>query len=233
MQTERTEEADTIRDELITTLDDKFRDSPEDTCSYAKSLQKRGEYCQALLFYQVSLHYAEKKTPPRFILELPQDLAHGVRDCAVEMLEKNLISKNMLQTYVVPILSKVREQARRTIIADMGLSSLIQSSILASIEILQFLSGDLMAQGATLKEAITLIRRHHGRQGGSKFKLYGHLLEHLGNVCMLLNKPTDALKMLNQAVAALKKAKDFNSPQEKTKELQRIQDRLKIISKTA
>lgn len=231
MCTDRCDEANKIRDELIATLNGKFRDTPDNICSYADSLQNNGELFEALLFYQVALHYAEKKTNPRRILELPQKLVNGVRSCSLKLFKKSLISKKLLQDYVIPILLRVRDQARRTIKANVILSVLVQSVVLFNVQDFHFLYGDLLAQGAVLKEGITLFRSHLEKDK-SNFRLYGFFLERYGDVCLLLNRPEDAKKMMKQAVTALKKAKDFDHPHEKTEELRKIGVKLKHIEES-
>ena len=229
LKTNRAEEADKIREELMVALQEKFADLDTDIQSYAYNLLSKKKHYEAALFYQVAIELASNAKPdlvkgPKLV----QIYAVEFRFCIQKLLEENL-SKKVIKEYFIPWYKKITKLASSVCSPNPKASSKVQAFCLERAAFSQISVGDLEGAEASITEGADLLKKYHGANA-EKIGKYGEILGVLGLVYSLQNRPKDAAAKLKQGIDIIKKAEDYLSYQEKLADIEKFELLLKDLS---
>lgn len=233
MQTNRTEEAEKIRNELIALLEENLDESSRSYAYYANRLLKEKKVFKSLLFYELAAYFCENDEDSENSIGIPQLCCQGLIRLASSLLKETSNGKYLVKKYVIPCIDKCIGLVIVAASMNLKLSSMAQARCL-QCKSLCFLSlRDLEESEKCLREGTKKMEKFL-KEGVVNYQLYGSLLKTLGVVVSGQNKHEEAVKILKSSVEAIRQAKDFTSTFEKLrqvkeyeKELEKAQKKLK------
>ena len=226
MQTDEGERADKIRDELIAVLEEKYGDSPDEVRRYADHLRHQCAHFEAVLFYQIALHFADKYRKKLVnVSDMTQHCACGLLSCITRLHEENHSRNKLLRQYVMTWILKAQKLIPKVCANDKKLSVLAQSCILKFLAWSQFLIHDVQDCEITLKKSISNLENSDSINA-QDFSMYAEQLCLLGSTYHLMDRGDDSTKYLKKAIAAAKKLKDLGAG-ERTAVVRKYEELLK------
>ena len=227
MQTDEGERADKIRDELIAVLEEKFGDSSDEIGKYATHLRLQSKYFEAILFYQIALHFAGKFTEKLVDAgDTVQECAGGLSLCIIQLFEKKPGLKNLLKNHVVVWFEKAVSLVEKSTIGEV-LTTLIQSNILGISGKCRVLIREVEDAKVALKEAIRKLE-DNPKIKEEDFGMYAEQLAMLGCACHATSNTAGAVENLTKAIDANKKGKDAET-WKKRSEIRKYEELLKKL----
>ncbi|XP_076812436.1 uncharacterized protein LOC143459256 isoform X2 [Clavelina lepadiformis] len=205
VHTDRFEKADKIRSELISALTSNNDLSSQDFVKHADNLRMKGSSMESILFYQIASDLLETETLSGDITETAQRCSLGTKLAVTNLLGTQGISKNAIKRFVISHMQKVNDHLSRIKSIPKALLCLVRAICYHHTEQCLLQAGDFKAQESVLLKGVEVLRDGLGSKA-EKHELYGAFLNNLGNTYMKINRPRDAARVLNEAVASIKKA---------------------------
>ena len=226
LQNESPLKASEIKDELIAKLTN-VSTSAKEVEKYANNLRNNDRPYEALLFYQLAIHYCGDERNISDIVNVQLRCCAGTSVVVREAIEKAELSKQVVIRHVVPYMKQAKAGIARHLLANRREVSHALATCLHCIEQVQKEVDDYAGREASLKEAISLLRDNFGRDVQSK-KIFGTCLNNLGHTYLLQHRFNDAIRLFQEAITAKQKAEDYDTPAEKREDVLLSQKGLKV-----
>ena len=228
IQNESPLKASEIKDELIEKLRS-LSTSAKEVEKYASNLRNNDRPYEALLFYQVAIHYCADERNISDIVNVQVRCCAGTSVVVKEAIEKAELSKQVIIRHVVPYMKQAKAGIARHLLANRREVSHALAICLHCIEQVQKEADDSQGREASLKEAISLLRDNHGRDVEKK-KLFSTCLNNLGHTYLLRGRFSDAMRLFQEAITAKQKAEDYDDLAEKREDISLSQNGLRVAN---
>ena len=186
---------------------------------YANSLKVSQRPYEALLFYQLAIHYCSNERNVSNVVTCLLRCCIGTSIIVQEAIEKGELDKELVGDHVIPFMKKAKAGIERHLPFNPEEISQVVAACLHSIEQCQKNIDDLDGREASLKEAISLLRNNL-REDVQKKKIFGTCLNNLGHTYMSKHRIKEAIPLFQQAMEATMTADDFDSLEEKRAEIE-------------
>ena len=226
IQNESPLKASEIKDELIAKLTN-VSTSAKEVEKYANNLRNNDRPYEALLFYQLAIHYCADERNISDIVNVQVRCCAGTSVVVREAIEKAELSKQVVIRHVVPYMKQAKAGIARHLLKNRKQISHALATCLHCIEQVQKEAADNAGRESSLKEAISLLRDNHGRDVEKK-KLFGTCLNNLGHTYLLQHRFNDAIRLFQEAIAAKQKAEDYDTLAEQQKDVSLSQNGLRV-----
>ena len=229
MQSNDPQKATEIKNELITLLSG-VDTSPKEIVQFAGKLQEENKLYEVFLMYQVAIHYCrEEQNVPTAVTCLLRCCA-GTSVIVEKGVESSKLSKELVINHIIPYMKQAKIQMKRHLTFNRTEITEKLAICLHCIEQCQNVAGDLIGRETSLKEAISLLQDHFGKDVEKK-KIFGTCLNNLGHTMLMRQRFNEAGKFFKQAIAARQKAEDYDSIAERISDIQSSQNGLKAAQK--
>ena len=225
IQNEASVKAEEVKEELIGVLSGVSK-SAKEVEKYANQLRNNGRPYEALLFYQLAIHFCSDERNISDIVNCLLRCCAGTSIIVREAIEKDELHKDLVRRHVIPFMKKAKVGIARHLLVNRREITHALATCMHCIEQCQKEIDDYDGREATLKEAVTLLQDNYGRDVETK-KIFGTCLNNLGHTYLLTNRYDDATRLFQQAIAAKQKADDYDSLAEKREDIQLSQNGLR------
>ena len=214
MHTNQKEQADKIKDELITLLTDKFDESSLSFNKYAFCLLRKKKLLEALLFFQVAVYFIGIEKDVEMAMVEPQQCCYGMSQLTKALLQDCSFGRKLITDVIIPNMKKCKDHVTNAFSMNLKLSSLGQASCFRYMAFCYDEMKNFEDAEKYFQKAIDVMKKFL-KEDVADFKLYGNLLKELADVLLSQDKAEESLNMMKSSLAAIKKAKDFGSSPEK------------------
>ena len=225
IQNEAPLKAEEVKEELIGVLSGVSK-SAKEVEKYANNLRGSDRPYEAILFYQLAIHYCSNERNISDIVNCLLRCCAGTSIIVREAIERDELHKNLVRRHVIPFMKRAKTGIARHLLVNRKEIAHALATCLHCIEQCQKECDDLDGREASLKEAISLLRDNLGRDVEKK-KIFGTCLNNLGHTYLLTRRFNDAMRVFQQAIAAKQKAEDYDTLAEKREDVQLSQNGLR------
>ena len=225
IQSEASLRAEEVKQELIGVLSGVSKTARQ-VETYANELRSNGRPYEALLFYQLAIHYCSDERNISDIVNCLLRCCAGTSIIVREAVEKAELDKQLIGRHVIPFMRRAKVGIARHLLVNRKEISHALATALHCIEQSQKEIGDLDGREASLKEAISLLRDNLGRDVEKK-KIFGTCLNNLAHTYLMKRKFEDAIRFFQQSITAKQKATDYDSAAAKQEDIQLSQKGLR------
>ena len=218
-------DAEDIKDVLLTVLTE-VNTSPKQAERFAKKLYEQNKPYEAILFYQVAIHYCQSEKDVSTVAQCLQLCCAGTSLIVREQIEKKELSKKFVINHIVPFMKQAKRQIEKHLSFNKKEITEILAHCLHCIEQCQKEGDDLQGRESTLRTAISLLENNFGSET-EKRRIYGTCLNNLGHTMLLRRRFDEAQNYFSKAIAANQKAEDHDSIAAKRRDIQLSQSGLR------
>ena len=226
IQNEAPLKADEVKEELIGLLRG-VNKSAKEVEKYANNLRGSDRPYEAILFYQLAIHYCSNERNVSDIVNCLLRCCAGTSIVVREAIEKGELDKGLFGRHIIPYMKRAKTGIARHLTVNRREISQALATCLHCIEQCYKEIDDLDGREAALKEAISLMRDNFGRDVEKK-KIFGTCLNNLGHTYLLKRRFGEAIRLFQQAIAAKKRAEDYDSLAEKLEDVSLSQNGLRV-----
>ena len=185
---------------------------------YANNLRGSDRPYEAILFYQLAVHYCEDERNASEVVNCLLRCCAGTSIIVREAIEKGELDKQLIRRHIIPYMKRAKTGIARHLLLNKKEISHALATCLHCIEQCQKETDDLDGRESSLKEAIALLRDNHGRDVEKK-KIFGTCLNNLGHTYLMKRRFNEAVRLFQQAIAAKQKAQDYDTLAEKRQDV--------------
>jgi len=211
---------------------------PDDIEGYARKLELRNRFFEAILFFQIAAtFYLDDVISREDAIAGVTVCCEGVRNASKNLLRHNNDLKSLVRHHILPILVELHREVCH--VSSNDVSSVLRVNYevkcLHCIEYIEGRVGDNEGRETTLRNAISIIESRLGSDC-SRFGVYSLLLNNLGCVFEITDRFEDARIFYAKAIIAHQSAEDYQDENQRKfdvdssrRALNRVQNKMKKI----
>ena len=209
-----------IREELIQLLNSNAETNGVDAEHYGNWCRKNGKLFEAFLFYQIALEFHRNGNDTlETVISSLFCCCSGTSEIINKLVKDSSTSNQLIESYMISFMRKIVAHIGNHAAAENESYSYKQCICLHYIEQCELEVKDYVSRENTLNEELDLF---HSKLGPNpeKHNLYGGCLNNLGHNYLLQNKVKEAAKCFARAIVAKQKAEDYDTKEEKQKDVE-------------
>lgn len=221
VQSDSSNEAEDIKDVFLTVLTG-IQTSAIEAEKFGKKLLEDDKPFEAILFYQVAVHYCQSENDVSDLVTCLLRCCAGTSIIVRQEVAKSKLPKAFAKNHIIPYMKQAKTIMSRRLMHNKKEISKAIATLLHCIEQCQHIVDDIDGREATLSEALSVLRSNHGTEV-AKIKIFGTCLNNLGSLMLMKDRFVDAQKYFKEAISAHQKAEDYDSVAERRDDIQRSQ----------
>jgi len=225
------EEATNIKTVLTDLVENNIDTTAENMCLFGIKLQEDKLFLESILIFDAASTLSKKIKIPEYKLELIQCCVHGMTWTNAVMIEKDPDMKVVVKDYVLPLMHDKLHYMESTSSVSEQWKCLQVSWVLACIGCSQRLVDQLKEAEEKLGEGLKRMDEGFG-ENKIKRKIYGDLLNSLGDVCNDMSRYKEAASFYKQAISAKKAATGYDGDEEVRKLSIELREKKRDIERT-
>jgi len=222
------EEATQIKAKLIDLVANNIDTTAEDMRNFGEKLREKKLFLEAILIFDASSTLSLKIEDAQRKLKMIQFCVQGIKETIIAMIREDVHTKVVVKDHVIPLMRDKLHDIDSTPSVNEQKKCLQVSWVLHRIEFSQMLIEQLKEREQTLREGLKRLDEVLG-ENKIKHRIYGHLLNNLGNACDMTSRHEEAASFFEQSIDAKKAATDYDSDEERKGDIELSEKSLSIV----